>query len=166
MARWRNFAIWRGRLPHWRADDVTYYVTFRHKRELDDEERNAVLKRLLNAQGRKLDFVIICVLPEKTEMMFTVMDAPRGEKYELSDVIEKAKTRAGKEIIKHSGERWPPFYFESYDRIVRDDEEYETTFLTILESPLVEELCKDPEDWADMFVAVAPSGRRLHPASP
>ena len=164
MSRWQNFQIWRGRLPHWRADDVTYYVTFRHRRELDDVERNAVLRRLINAQGRKFDFVILCVLPDKTEMMFTVMDSPRGEKYELSDVIEKAKTKAGKEIIKKSGERWPPFYFESYDRIVRDDDEYETTFLSILESPVKEELCEDPEEWDDLFVVDAPAEQRQYPA--
>ena len=165
MPRWSNFQIWRGRLPHWRADDVTYYVTFRHKRALNDDERNVVLKRLISTQGRKLDFVILCVLPEKTEMMFTVMDSPKGVKYELSDVIEKAKTRAGKEIIKKSGERWPPFYFESYDRIVRDDDEYESTFLKVLDSPVEAELCKVPEDWPDLFVAEAPSQQRLHPAS-
>ena len=32
MGSWKGFHIWKGRLPHWRADDVTYYVTFRHKR--------------------------------------------------------------------------------------------------------------------------------------
>ena len=144
---------------------MNYYVTFRHKRPFDDIERNVLLRRLFNAHGRKLDFIILCILPEETEMMFTVMDSPKGGKYELSDVIEKAKTRAGKEIIRKSGERWPPFYFESYDRIVRDDDEYQTTFLKILDSPVAAELCKDPEDWPDLFVAEAPAEQRLHPAS-
>ena len=166
MARWSNFQIWRGRLPHWRADDVNYYVTFRHKRALDDEERNALLRRLINAQGRKLEFVILCILPEKTEMMFTVMDSPKGGKYELSDVVEKAKAKAGKEIIKKSGERWPPFYFESYDRILRDDDEYESTFLAILGSPTTEGLCEEPEEWPDLFIADAPSEQRRRPVAP
>ena len=34
--KWANFNVWRGRLPHWRADDVTYYATFRHRRDLDE----------------------------------------------------------------------------------------------------------------------------------
>lgn len=152
MARWQNFQIWRGRLPHWRADDVTYYVTFRHKRPLTDDEQHTLFKRLINTEGRKLDFVVLCVNPDATEMMFTVQDSPKGGKYELSDVVEKAKTKAGKEITKKSGERWPPFYHESYDRIVRDDAEYEDTFLKILQSTPAE----DPSDHPTLYTPNVP----------
>ena len=134
MGRWQNFQIWRGRLPHWRADDVSYYVTFKHKRPLNETEQNVLFRRLLNADARKLDYVVLCVLPESTETIFTVQDAPKGGKYELSDVIEKAKLKAGREITKKSGERWPPFYHESYDRILRDDAEFEETLQKILDS--------------------------------
>lgn len=134
MARWQNFQIWRGRLPHWRADNVTYYVTFKHKRPLDDIEQHTLFRRLLTSDGKRLDFVVLSVLPESTEAMFTVQDAPKGGKYELSDVIEKAKQKAGKDITKKSGERWPPFYHESYDRILRDHDEYEDTLLKILDA--------------------------------
>ena len=161
MARWSNFQIWRGRLPHWRADDVTYYVTFRHRRPLDEHEQNLLLKRLLGSEGRRLEFAVLCVLPEATEMMFSVYDAPKGGKYELSDVVEKAKTKAGREIIKKSGERWPPFYSESYDRIVRDDAEYEETFLRILASPVSAGLCAEPESWDNLFVPNAPPERPI-----
>ncbi|HXH61996.1 MAG TPA: hypothetical protein VNI20_11640 [Fimbriimonadaceae bacterium] len=157
MARWQNFQIWRGRLPHWRADDVTYYVTFRHKRPLEESERNALFRRLIGADGKRLEYVSLCILPEATEMMFTVCDAPKGGKYELSDVVEKAKSKAGKDIIKHSGERWPPFYTESFDRIIRDESEYEDTFQKILESPVDSGLCEDPSDWPDLYVPNSPT---------
>ena len=156
MASWKNFSVWRGHLPHWRADNVTYYVTFKHKRSLDASERSTLLFRLIKCDGRKLDFAILCVLPEKTEMVFTVLDAASGGKYELSDVVEKAKTKAGKEIIKKSKERWPPFYFESYDRIIRDDEEYEQTWERILSSPVDASICEDPSDYEHLHVAGAP----------
>ncbi len=152
MAKWQNFQIWRGRLPHWRADDVTYYVTFRHKRPLDEDERATLLKRLMNTEGRKLDFLALCVLPDKTEALFQVLDAPKGGKYELSDVVEKAKQKAGKDITKKTSERWPPFYSESYDRIIRDDQELETTFLSILESPVQAELTDDPSDYPHLYI--------------
>lgn len=156
MAKWDNFSIWRGRLPHWRADNVNYYVTFRHKRTLNEFEMSLVLKRLLNVEGRKLEFSVLCVLPESTEMVFTVCDGLSGEKYELSDVIEKAKVKAGKEIIKKSGEKWPPFYHESYDRIIRDDAEFEETFLKIVESPSRSGHCEPDAEWDHLFVPVPP----------
>lgn len=148
--------MWRGRLPHWRAEDERYYVTFRHRRELTDVEMRIVFAHLLKAQGRKLEFLILCVLPEMTEMVFKVEKDSDGEHFELSDIVEKAKTKAGRQIIKSSGERFPPFYGESYDRIIRDDAEFEETWQRIFDSPLHLELVNDSEDWQTLFVADAP----------
>lgn len=60
---------------------------------------------------------------EQTQMLFRVVGEKHDRPIELSDVIERVKTKVGKQIIKASGERWSPFYAESFDRIVRDDAE-------------------------------------------
>ncbi len=135
---------------------MQYYVTFRHRRDLDDGERDVLFQRFMRAQGRKLDFDILCVMADKTEMVFRVGTDTRGEAYELSDVVEKVKKKAGALIIKKSGERWPPFYGESYDRIIRDSEEFEETWLRILGQPVEAELCDDPDEYAQMFVPDRP----------
>lgn len=154
MAKWSNFNIWRGRLPHWRADDVNYYVTFRHKRPLGEDECHTLLTRLLSHDGKRLELSVLCVLPVATEMIFKVREDPKGGNYELSDVIERAKTKAGKDIIKKSGEKWPPFYSESFDRIVRDEAEFEELFLKIIESA---DAHSQGEDWACLFVPDRPA---------
>ncbi|MCC7102763.1 MAG: hypothetical protein IT206_06775 [Fimbriimonadaceae bacterium] len=154
MSRWENFKIWRGRLPHWRADNVTYYATFRHRRELGESDRNLLLRALL--KPTKWDLLAVCVLPGATEMLFTVKYAPSGEPYELSEVIEKAKQKAGKEIIKRTGEKWPPFYTESYDRIIRDSDELEERWLALLASSVELELAEEPEEYDGLYVAHAP----------
>lgn len=153
MSRWQNFNIWRGRLPHWRADDVTYWVTFRHRRDLTSGECGQLFKDLLRPEGRKWNLVILCVLPSETNMIFTVNRTASGTPYELSDVVEKAKTKAGKAIMKKSGERFPPFYQESYDRILRDADELESKLMEILESPVAHELAEDPDEWPSLWVA-------------
>jgi hypothetical protein len=150
---WKNFSIWRGRLPHWRAEDVVYYVTFRHRRPLSEPERNVLLGALLKSDGRYLDFLIVCVLPENSEIIFTARTSPSGETYELSDVVERAKTRAGRMITKHSGELYPPFYGESYDRIVRDEAELEQLWSAIFDSPVSHELAEKPEQYPWLWVA-------------
>lgn len=152
MARWANFSIWRGRLPHWRADGVAYYVTFRHRRPLDEKECGDVFAALLKPQGRKWDVDLLCVLPEKTEMIVRVEQSPAGEPFELSDIVEKAKTKAGKSIIKRSGERYPPFYTESYDRIVRDEAELETTWGTIVESAKKEGIVDSADEYPFLWL--------------
>lgn len=154
--RFTNFQIWRGRLPHWRADDVTYYVTFRHRRELTEDERILLFRSLLKPDGRQWDLTILCVLPETTDIIFRVNEAPSGRPYELSDIIEKAKVKAAKQIIKKSGERFGPFYGESYDRIIRDDGELEEHWQRILDSPVAFELAEDPEEYRTLWVQDAP----------
>lgn len=155
--RFQNFQIWRGRLPHWRADDVTYYVTFRHRRILEEDERVILFRSLMKPEGRQWDLTVLCVLPETTELIFRVNDGPAGRPYELSEIVEKAKAKAGKGIIKKSGERYSPFYTESYDRIIRDDGELEETWQRIVESAVTAELVEDPEDYRTLWVADAPS---------
>ena len=141
----KNFSIWRGRLPHWRADDVTYYVTFRHRRALDEQECVDLLRALLKADGRTMEMQVVCVLPESTEMLFTMAD---GEKVpDLAKIVEGAKRRMGAKTVKRTGEMFAPFYNESYDRIVRDESEYEERFTAICRSPVDLELCEAPDEY-------------------
>lgn len=150
--------MWQGqRLPHWRADNVTYYVTFRHSRPLDDAERRMLLRALLKPDGRQWDLLILVVLPERTELLFQVREVPAtGRPYELSDVVEKAKAKVGRQIIKKTEERFPPFYGESYDRIVRDEAEFEERWQAIFDAPVNEELAEAAEDYDCLWVADAP----------
>jgi hypothetical protein len=152
-SQFRNFKIWRGRLPHWRADDVRYYVTFRHRRELSDEERNLLLRQIIRPQGRRWNVIIACVLPERTELIFTVEADFTGRPFELSDIVEGAKRKAGNQIIKVTGERFPPFYTESFDRIIRDDIEMEEKWEEICTSPVTSEIVADEEEYAHLWVA-------------
>ena len=152
--KFQNFRIWRGRLPHWRADDVTYFVTFRHRRDLTSEERNLLFRALRQPDGRKWDLLILAVLPGHTELMFRVCGSGSLSKpVELSDIVEKAKRKSGAKIIKISGERFPPFYTESFDRIVRDEGELEQRWQEIFDMPVVEELVEDQELYDTLWVA-------------
>lgn len=128
-------------------------MTFRHRRALDDAERALLLKQLVRPDGRQWNLVIACVLPEATEIIFVVRETISGEVYELSNIVEKAKARTGREIIRNTGERFPPFYGESYDRILRDPAELEDKWTAILESPVSAGLVEDPGDYECLYVA-------------
>jgi len=138
--------MWRGKLPHWRADDVRYYVTFRHRRELNESERHVLFSQILRGEGRQLDLLVLCVMPKESEMIFEV-----GTDAEFSDFIEKAKTKAAKKIMKVTGERFPPLYNESFDRIVRDDDEFEERWMEIVHRPEEQEL-GPADDYATLYL--------------
>jgi REP element-mobilizing transposase RayT len=131
---------------------VTYYVTFRHRRPLEAIERRDLLAGLLRTDGRDFEMVIVCVLPERTEMMFR---QPGEEPPDLSKIIEAAKRKAGKKVLKRTGEPWTPFYGESYDRIVRDAAEFEDRFREIGSAPVAEDLVEEAEAWDGLWIAPA-----------
>lgn len=149
--RFQNFHIWRGRLPHWRADDVSYYVTFRHRRELNENEIRLLTTGLIRPEGRKWSLQILCVQPDVTEMVLEMIEGPKGVP-ELSDIVEKTKAKVSRKILKASGERFDVFYRESFDRIIRDSTEFEETFARILEAAASHTPDDDPESWAGLYV--------------
>ncbi len=97
------------------------------------------------------------MLPERTELIFQVREGKDGQPIELSTVVEKAKQKAGRWIVKQTGERFPPFYHESYDRILRDEAEIEERWLAILGAPVEEELSDEPEAYSELWVKAAPA---------
>jgi REP-associated tyrosine transposase len=149
---WQNFSVWRGRLPHWRADDVNYYVTFRHRRALEPIERQILLNALLKPEGRKWDVQIACVLPEQSDLIVTLLVPSDGRADKLAGIVEKAKVQAGKAILKRTEERFPPFYTESYDRIIRDDPERIAFLEQIVRGPVDAGLAESPEEYGGLWV--------------
>jgi hypothetical protein len=144
----KNFKIWRGKLPHWRADDVVYFVTFRHSRALTENERAILFAQLLRPDTQKYDLVALLVLDERTELIFRVRETIGGP-IEFSKVVEPAKQKAGKRILKSTGERYPPFYAESYDRIIRDEIELEERLDAMISAP------DDIDNYPTLFVATS-----------
>ncbi len=88
---------------------------------------------------------------------------------DLEDVVEKCKARAGKAIVKRTGERFAPFYSESYDRIVRDDEEMLEKIGEIARSPQEAGLCTDEDEYRFLWLTWNPSDEnepRAHSTPP
>lgn len=127
--------MWRGRLPHWRADDVRYYVTFRHRRPLNLDECQDLISALRKWDGQRWQIEVACALPGETKLLARVLHDEDGPRAELSDLVEKAKLKASKTILKRTGEKYPPFFGESFDRIVRDEVEWASFWESILLSP-------------------------------
>jgi hypothetical protein len=115
-----------------------------------------LLRALIKPDGRRWDLLIVCVLPGETNLIFKVLEAPTGQAYELSDIVEKAKQKVGRQIMKKTEERYPPFFVESYDRILRDEDELEIRWQEIFDSPVAHELVQDPEEYDALWVEDAP----------
>ena len=123
MSKFENFRIWQGRWPHWRADGQSYYVSFMHKRPLDVQEMTRLFKALQKTFGLNSELIALSTRPNQTEVVFR-SKLGREEGFEFTAFLEKAKARAGKDIIAETGERFSLIGGESYDRILRDEVEF------------------------------------------
>jgi len=157
LSRWRNFSVWHGRLPHWRADGVWYYVTFRHRRDLSEDEQAELFTAFVRQPAAKWELATLCVLPGSTSLIVSLPEQRMPGKNELEDIVERCKTKAGKAILKSSGERYAPFYAESYDRIVRDEAEMFDRVGEIARSPYEAGLCTEGEEYRFLWTTWNPS---------
>ena len=148
MAKWENFTIWRGRFPHWRADNVEYYASFPHRQILDQDDCDILFSHLMRSHGKAVEFLALVVVPEKTEAIFTVGRSSGGDFFELTDVIAKAQRRFMKKAGKERA-----FYSEHFDRIIRDEAERETLLLGMLNAPSTSDAIEAPDNWSALYVA-------------
>jgi hypothetical protein len=144
VARWQNFAIWKGRFPHWRADGVEYYVSFPHRRPLSEPECGVLFATLMRLHGRGFTYLALVTVPEKSEMVIAV----DREDTELNDLIIKAQKR----FLKARKLEERLFFAEPYDRIIRDETERETFLEGILQAPEASPNIED-EDWLYIYVS-------------
>lgn len=115
---WKDFHVFHQKWPHWRAEDVLYWVWFRHTRTLKDSERAILFKNMISRVGKSCEIFALCVAPGETHLLL----CQNGTK-DFAQLIVTAKRKAGKAITDATSERFPPYYEESFDRIVRDVDE-------------------------------------------
>ena len=128
-----GFYIYRRKLPHWRADYVTYFVTWRldnAQRPLTPAERSLVKSALLNFDGQRYDLYAYVVMDDHIHTLVTPLN-----KEELQTIMHSWRsftTHALQRNHGRSGRVWQRNYF---DRIVRNSRELAEKTRYILHNP-------------------------------
>jgi valyl-tRNA synthetase len=115
----------RRNLPHWQIGGSTYFVTFRlQKGELSHNERRIVADAALHWHGKRIRLHLATVMPDHVHLILQPLQKEDSTWYSLQELMHGIKGYAAHEIQKHrksSGVLWQDEYF---DRIIRDDSEY------------------------------------------
>jgi REP element-mobilizing transposase RayT len=125
--------IYRRRLPHWRDDDVIYFVTWRLARgepELDSSERELVACALKHFDGQRYQLDAYVVMHDHLHALVTPLAASG-----LKEILHSWKSFTGHRIQRRRrsiGRVWQDEYF---DRIVRDEQEFEQKRRYIVHNP-------------------------------
>jgi len=125
-----NLIIRRRNLPHWELRGATYFITFRLFKAVADvpltvEERTYVKRIVLSMHDALWHVHVLTIMPDHAHILATPCEQSLGKWYPLPVILRRIKGRTAREINLQRGRMGPFWQKESFDRIVRDDHEYD-----------------------------------------
>jgi len=110
---------------------------------LAPKERQIVKESILHWQGVKWTVHALTVMPDHTHILATSQEKSEGEWHSLSDILHSVKRHSARQINHLRGRRGSLWQPESFDRIVRDEEEFDEKANYILSNAVNAGLVED-----------------------
>jgi len=147
-----DLRVTRRNLPHWQSGGSTYFVTFRTRElELVDDLRVLVLNACRYFDGHRFTLWAGVVMPDHVHLLLRPDERAPGEWWPLSSVLHSIKSFASNQINKRLNRSGSVWLDESFDRIVRDEQEFLEKWNYIRMNPVKKGLCELPQDWQALF---------------
>jgi putative transposase len=139
--------ITRRRLPHWQLAGSSYFVTFRLARgSLAPTERAVVLNHVKSGHGKWYSLFAIVVMPDHVHVLLKPNDG-----ITLSRITKGVKGVTARLINQARHSRGSIWQDESWDRIIRNQEEFDEKLQYMLENPVKAGLVEDPWGYDGWF---------------
>ena len=98
---------------------------------------------------KKYDLYAYCIMPNHVHIVFKHLDlGTKNDKYPITTLLQSIKSYSALEcnkILKRTGSFWQS---ESFDRVIRGQDELENTIRYTLENPVKAGLVQQWEDWS------------------
>lgn len=138
-----------GDLPHWEIDGAVYFITFNtwERLELTSAARQVVMDACKFFNNQRYNIFVIAVMPDHVHILMQPLPRSDREFWSLSSIMHSIKSYSAKQIPKvmpHIGTIWQS---ERYDRIVRNEREFENTWEYIRQNPVKAKLSNSPEQY-------------------
>ncbi|HEY3446073.1 MAG TPA: transposase [Myxococcales bacterium] len=125
--------FYRERLPHWRIDGATYFVTWRldtGQCQMSPTERSIVQTTLLHADRRDFDLLAHVVMDDHVH----VVVRPRPG-VPLEKVIHSWRSFTTNQLTRKSARRGRVWQGECYDRVIRGDTDLSEKIEYVVSNP-------------------------------
>ncbi|MBM4294063.1 MAG: hypothetical protein FJ126_04060, partial [Deltaproteobacteria bacterium] len=117
--------ITRRNLPHWQFTGSFYFVTFRLKSgNLSEEERIMVLDVIKHFHNIRYWVIVAVVMPDHVHSLIKPLASESDSDFSLSKILQGIKGFSAWQLNKSRSTKGAVWQEESYDRIVRDYDEY------------------------------------------
>ena len=155
-----DLTIHRRRLPHWQSGGLTYFVTFRLRgaeagasspKPLSAAERAIVRESLFFWHGDKWTLHALTVMPDHVHLLATPLEHMPGHWYSLPQILHSAKGYSAIRVNRLRGERGALWQEESYDHILRSEQEFDQKLTYLLENAAQAGLVADLWDWDGLW---------------
>ncbi len=131
--------ITKRKLPHWTIPGSYYFVTFSSKGSmLSQKEREMVFSHVIEGSKKFYELFALVVMPEHVHLILK----PNADR-KLSEIMKGIKGVSARLINKERGTKGNIWLEESYDRIIRDEEEYNEKLNYILQNPVKADLVEN-----------------------
>ncbi len=156
-------------LPHWQNPGSIYFITFKTYKGLilDDHSKQIIYDNIIHYNRIKYQLLSFVIMPDHIHIILQPNEIKSGEYVNLSEIMQALKGFASKQIIKYltqlsltefniaqsaniqtqTGASELPlkhiFQAESFDRIIRNDDELYEKMNYILNNPVKRELVKN-----------------------
>ena len=144
-----KFKIYQRNLPHWELDGAVYFITFNtwEKLELTPEARQFVFNACLFFNNKRYKIFVLVVMADHVHMLIQPWLKSETEYWSVSSILHSIKGYSSKQVpkvMKHIGTVWQS---ERFDRIVRNDQEFEYFWEYTRQNPVKAGLSATPEEY-------------------
>jgi len=144
----RELKITKRHLPHWTMEGVLYFITFRTiSNKLSIDEQRLVLDNIIKGNNKYYNLIATIVMPDHVHLIIK----PENE-YNLSKILRgiKGATARGINLMRKSkGSIWQG---ESFDRIIRSQDELIEKLNYMLNNPIKNGLTENPWEYHGWYI--------------
>lgn len=129
-----DLQIYRRNLPHWRIDTATYFVTWRlfpGACLLQASERTAVAQAIVHFDGSRYALHAYVVMDDHVHVIVRPSAC-----MPLEQIVHSWKSFSANRLQREHGRRGVVWQRESFDRIVRDENEWLEKIQYIINNPM------------------------------
>ncbi len=137
-------------LPHWQSGGATYFLTFRLRSggvidpmPLSREERQVVKQAILFWHSRKWIVHMLTVMPDHVHILATPQETSHDAWPALGEILKSVKRASAREINRRRRERGSLWQADTFDRIIRNEREFDNKSTYVLTNAVKAGLVED-----------------------
>jgi putative transposase len=143
----QELKITRRHLPLWTIDDSIYFITFRASTTMfNEDECRIILEHIKEGNGAFYECFAAIVMPDHVHVLLQP-----NEGVTLSRIMHGLKGVSAHKINLYRHTKGKIWQSESYDRIVRDGNEFDIKINYMYNNPIKKGLTEDPDHYIGWY---------------